>query len=627
VATLLGNGEVFAVGGYGPGFQEVGSADRYNPATGAWTPAGAMANPRHGHRATVLADGHVLVSGGSYTVQQPAGWLLGVNVTIAELYDPRTGNWSQAGALNQGRNRHSATLLADGRLLVVGGNDSGHGAEIYDPASGLWTPTLPMQIADRHEHSATLLPNGKVLVVGGYHGTYPNYTYLPDAEVFDPTTGNWIAAESLTGPRAYHSATLLASGKVLVVGGEYQAGSPRHDLNTAVLYDPETGTWSADSTLNYGRLSHATVVLGSGRILVVNGASSGGVIRSAEIYDPATHRWSLADAPSTFKYSFSLTPLASGKILLSGGQYSSSQFAATETFDEHAGIPAPHGPAITTTNDPLYPGTMLTLTGWGFTGDSGASFGTWNETPTNFPLVQLQRIDDGSIHWLNPAHPWRSGYFGGLLPTTLAIGPHLATIFVNGIPSESKVVNVRAKPSHLFADVAPGHWATGYIDALFANGITTGCGGGNYCPSQNVTREQMAAFIIRAVEGEPAACATAPFPDVAVSGAFCKYIKRMLDLNVTTGCGGGNYCPTQNVTRDQMAAFIIRALEGNPVAGYCGSTPPFADVPVSNTFCGHIKRMLERNITTGCGGGNYCPTQTVTRDQMAAFLARAFLGM
>ena len=423
-----------------------------------------------------------------------------------------------------------------------------------------------MQIADRHEHSATLLPNGKVLVVGGYHGTYPSYTYLPDAEIFDPASGNWTAIESLTGPRAFQSATLLASGKVLVVGGEYQAGSPRHELNTAVLYDPDTGHWSADSTLNYGRLSHATVVLGSGRILVVNGASSGGVIRTAEVYDPATHTWVLAGAPSAFKSNFSLTPLANGKILLAGGHYIGDPMAATETFDENSGIPAPHGPTITATNDPLYPGTMLTLTGWGFTGDSGASFGTWNETPTNFPLVQLRRVDDGAINWLKPAHSWRFGYFGGLLPTTLPIGPHLVTVFVNGIPSESKIVGVRVKPAQLFADVPPGHWATGYIDALFANGITT-------------------------------------------------------------GCGGGNYCPSQNVTRDQMAAFIIRALEGNPVAGYCGSTPPFTDVPTTSAFCGHIKRMLELNITTGCGNGNYCPAQTVTRDQMAAFLARAFLGM
>jgi hypothetical protein len=101
----------------------------------------------------------------------------------------------------------------------------------------------------------------------------------------------------------------------------------------------------------------------------------------------------------------------------------------------------------------------------------------------------------------------------------------------------------------------------------------------------------------------------------------------MLEKNITTGCTGGNYCPSQNVDRQQMAAFVIRAVEGNPAAGYCGSTAPFSDVPVSNTFCGHIKRMSELGITTGCGNGNYCPAQPVTRDQMAAFLARAFLGM
>jgi hypothetical protein len=175
-----------------------------------------------------------------------------------------------------------------------------------------------------------------------------------------------------------------------------------------------------------------------------------------------------------------------------------------------------------------------------------------------------------------------------------------------------------------FADVPAGQWAKDFINALYANGITTGCGGSNYCPTQNVTRDQMAAFIIRSVEGEPAACTSAPFPDVPTSNAFCKYVKRMLDRNITTGCGGGNYCPSQNVDRQQMAAFIIRALEGEPAA--CTSAP-FSDIPASQSFCKYIKRMQELNITTGCGGGNYCPTQTVTRDQMAAFLARAFLGM
>lgn len=196
-----------------------------------------------------------------------------------------------------------------------------------------------------------------------------------------------------------------------------------------------------------------------------------------------------------------------------------------------------------------------------------------------------------------------------------------------GAPSSVTVSVYENVPAVPFVDTS-GNWAASYINSIYGAGITTGCGGGNYCPAQSVTRGQMAALIIRAKEGEPASsCATSPFSDVPISDGFCKYVKRMLDLNITTGCGSGNYCPSLNVTRDQMAAFIIRAVEGNPAAGYCGSTAPYSDVPASNGFCGHIKRMAELGITTGCGGGNYCPSQTVTRDQMAVFLARAFLGM
>lgn len=181
-----------------------------------------------------------------------------------------------------------------------------------------------------------------------------------------------------------------------------------------------------------------------------------------------------------------------------------------------------------------------------------------------------------------------------------------------------------------FNDVSPTSWAVSYINALYDNAITTGCGSGNYCPTQNVTREQMAAFIVRAREGNPVAgyCGTTPpFADVPVSNAFCGHIKRLKELNITTGCGGGYFCPSQNVDRQQMAAFIVRAAEGEPSLTYCSSGSGFADVLTSNSMCRYIKRLAELGVTTGCGGGNYCPTQNVTREQMAAFLARAFLGM
>jgi hypothetical protein len=121
--------------------------------------------------------------------------------------------------------------------------------------------------------------------------------------------------------------------------------------------------------------------------------------------------------------------------------------------------------------------------------------------------------------------------------------------------------------------------------------------------------------------------AAQPFPDVPPTSFAMTNIMAIKAAGITAGCGGGIYCPSSNVSRQQMAAFLVRALEGEPPAGYCGTTNPFLDVPYTSAMCGPIKRLSELGITTGCGGGNYCPNGLVTRDQMAAFLARAFLGM
>jgi S-layer homology domain/Putative binding domain, N-terminal len=174
-----------------------------------------------------------------------------------------------------------------------------------------------------------------------------------------------------------------------------------------------------------------------------------------------------------------------------------------------------------------------------------------------------------------------------------------------------------------FADVPPSHIFYDLIGKLSAHGITTGCGGGNYCPDDPVTREQMAAFIIRARgDFNPLTPPSQRFADVPPSSPFYNFIDQMAVLGITSGCGGGNYCPSTNVTREQMAAFIIRGIgEFNP-------PPPasqrFADVPPSNPFYNFIDRMGALNITSGCGGGNYCPSDNVTRGQMAVFLVRAF---
>jgi hypothetical protein len=140
----------------------------------------------------------------------------------------------------------------------------------------------------------------------------------------------------------------------------------------------------------------------------------------------------------------------------------------------------------------------------------------------------------------------------------------------------------------------------------------------------------MAAFIVRAVEGEPPAnyCDSGtPFSDITPVMWSCGYIKRLYELGITTGYGNGTYGPYDLVLREQMAAFIVRAVEGEPAAGYCDSGTAFPDVTSTMWSCKYIKRLRELNITTGYQNGTYGPYDLVTRAQMAAFLARAFLGM
>ncbi len=191
-----------------------------------------------------------------------------------------------------------------------------------------------------------------------------------------------------------------------------------------------------------------------------------------------------------------------------------------------------------------------------------------------------------------------------------------------------------------------------YIEAIYKSGITVGCGSGDYCPSADVTRNQMAAFLVRSTQvkagqgtenftcnrGVDCATETPYFSDVPTTDQFFPYIQKLYELGITVGCRSGAYCASADVTRDQMAAFLVRATqvsagaqpEGFTCSGNvdCSTTTPyFSDVPSTNSFFKYIQKLKELGITTGCGNGQYCPDEDVTRDQMAAFLARAFLGM
>jgi hypothetical protein len=164
------------------------------------------------------------------------------------------------------------------------------------------------------------------------------------------------------------------------------------------------------------------------------------------------------------------------------------------------------------------------------------------------------------------------------------------------------------------------------VETLLHKGVTNGCSATAYCPTSPVTREQMAVFVLEAGEGtgyRPSSCFWPPFGDVPTSSPFCRFILELARRGVVTGCGGGNYCPTLPVTREEMSVFLLRALDPGLDPPTCVS-PAFSDVPASSPFCRWIEELVRRGATIGCGNGNYCPAEPVTREQMAVFVSATF---
>jgi hypothetical protein len=246
-ATLLSDGRVLIAGGFrghtelptpGLGFEipeTLLSAELFDPTTGTFHSTGSMTVARGGHTATLLPDGRVLIAGGSV-----ASAALGDNTyASAELYNPVTGRFSPTGSMAQHRSGQTATLLSDGRVLIAGGwgaNLSWKGfplasAELYDPRTGTFSQVGSMTTA-RNGQTATLLADGRVLVTGGANGSY-----LDTAELYDPNNGTFAAIGPMTAPRFGHAVAILADGRVLITGGN-SPQSPNPAVTSAELFEP-----------------------------------------------------------------------------------------------------------------------------------------------------------------------------------------------------------------------------------------------------------------------------------------------------------------------------------------------------------------------------------------------------
>lgn len=304
--VLLHNGQVLVMGG---------TAELYDPATRKFSPTGSMTTARAAltFTATVLQNGQVLVAGGG----------VGAGVTSsAELYDPATGTFSPTGNMTTAREDFTATLLNNGRVLAAGGVATCASfscppfasAELYNPATGTWTPTSSMS-GPRAFHTATLLPSGQVLVAGGSNGT----ATVSSAELYNPDTGTFSPTGSMTTGLARQMAGLLPSGQVLVICQRFANCQPE-------LYTPATGTWAADGAADPpGSRGSNAVLLNNGQVLFsggLNGARPGRITVSAAatLFDPTTGTSTVTGSMTIPRTAHSLTVLQNGQVLAAGGE-------------------------------------------------------------------------------------------------------------------------------------------------------------------------------------------------------------------------------------------------------------------------------------------------------------------
>jgi IPT/TIG domain/S-layer homology domain len=176
-----------------------------------------------------------------------------------------------------------------------------------------------------------------------------------------------------------------------------------------------------------------------------------------------------------------------------------------------------------------------------------------------------------------------------------------------------------------FSDVPQVNPFHGDVESVFRSAVTAGCGTGVYCPTLPITRAQMAVFLLKSEHGssyDPPAC-QGQFGDVPCSSPYAEWIEQLAAEGITAGCGGGNYCPDAAVTREQMAVFLLKTEHG---AAYTppACTGVFDDVPCPSAYARWIERLSAEGITAGCGGDNYCPDNPVGRGPMATFLAKTF---
>jgi hypothetical protein len=328
-STALQDGTVLITGGTNTNFFNSGAigttdAELYNPTQSgpSFSPVGQMNTARGcGSNATLLNDGTVLITGGSGN-------------TTAELYVPSSHSFSlttlpstlnpqssKISAMNAVRFHATATLLQDGTVLIAGGdvgNNAGlNTAEVYNPATGIFTATKGTMHTVRTTQTATLLANGTVLIAGG-QGNISGQMAWNTAEIYNPVSQTFtLLSATMSTARASHTANILSDGTVLIAGGQNNSGV----LSSAEIYNPSTSTFTSAGGMNSARMNHTATSIANGTILITGGTNgSASALVTAETYSPSARQFTLTGNMTVPREFHSATLLFDGDVLLAGGE-------------------------------------------------------------------------------------------------------------------------------------------------------------------------------------------------------------------------------------------------------------------------------------------------------------------
>ena len=397
-ATMLDNGLILFAGGVGSAGSSLASAELYNPATGISTPTGNLNTPRAWHTATLLNNGNVLIAGGCSGCPPRAN---GVSLASAEIYNPATGSFTPTtGAMVSSREYHTATLLNNGMVLISGGSSSGaalSSAELFDPTASAFTITGSLKNS-RYRQAATLLNDGTVLITGGQS----NAQTLASAvgEIYNFSTHSFtLTPTAMTAARSAHTATLLNGGLVLLAGGNGSSGP----LASAELYDPVAHTFSVTGVMNAARSSARATLLNNGRVLMSGGVdANGNSLTSAELFDPTKGTFITTGGFHTARYGDTATLLNNGSVLVAGGINGSAYLASAEIYQPASFAPAGLISIAVTPATPTLPkGTAQSFVATGTFNGSGpqtlASV-TWSSSNSAVATIADDPSNPGTVY-------------------------------------------------------------------------------------------------------------------------------------------------------------------------------------------------------------------------------------